>query len=150
MAGQAGDRPQLSTPVVGFLLVVGSCVAALLSLSDRAPHAVVRLAQRLDLADEIEQASLGLDPFLFGHAALWGALAALVVLALGSAHRRTVWFALVGLVGASVAVEEAQRRVTASRGFEAQDIIANGLGVLAAWVVVEGLVALRQAALSPG
>lgn len=150
MAGQAVDRPHGSTPIVGLFLVAGVVVAGVLSLSDRAPHAVVRLAFRLDVADEIERASFGVDPFLFGHAALWGTLAVLLLVTLRGLRRRYLLVALVGLVAASVAVEEAQRRLTASRGFEAQDIAANAVGVLGAWLVVEALAALQRAATAPG
>jgi len=138
------QREQASRLGAAFLLVVGAVAVIGLSLSDRAPHLVVDLAFRLDVADEVERASFGLDPFLFGHAALWGGLAVLVIVGLGSAPISRVAFAVTGLIAAGVLVEEAQRRLTASRGFELQDIAANAIGVLTAWLIAELFLGKRR------
>jgi len=125
--------------------VGGLVTAILLSLSDRAPGLLYTAALRLDLADEIRAASFGLDPFLVGHFALWAALAGVTLLALAQWPSAALG-ALVGLFGLSVAVEEAQRRFTSSRGFELQDVFANGAGLAVGALLFSAVATAR----SPG
>lgn len=118
--------------VVG--LAAGSLAALALCLSDRAPGLVRRTVLRFELGDEAQAMSLGFDPYLVGHFAIWFSLAFLAGLALA---RRPLFVApaAVVLVGAGIAIEEAQRRFTAVRGFQLTDIAANTLGVAAGSVL---------------
>lgn len=120
---------------LGLASVTGLVAALLLSLSDRAPGLLYTAALRLDVADEIRFASLGVDPFLIGHFALWAAVAIVTSLALGQ-WPKMMPAALVALFALGIVVEEAQRRYTSTRGFELQDVVANGAGLVAGAMVV--------------
>ena len=119
--------------------VVGALASVPLLLSDRAPRLIRDSLVELELADDARRLALGFDPYLAGHAAMWGALAFAAVMAL---HRRVpAWAVAVVVWMASVGSEVLQGAATRVRTFESIDIAANALGVvsgtIAAWLLVQ-------------
>lgn len=141
-----GRSPNPLVFAIGFATALS--VTATLSWSDRAPMLVRDAAFRLDIDDDIHRASLGVDPELVAHAVVWGGLALLVGVAIGgvTARWQRLWLALGcgALVTVSALVEEGQRRFTAVRTFQMKDIVANGIGVLAVYVVLAVVVERRS------
>ncbi len=111
-------------------LALGLLVTLGLSLSDRAPGLIRGAVVKFDLGDDIRLMTLGVDPYVAGHFAIWSCLAIATTFALGRAVQ-LIPPALVGLFAISIAIEEAQRRLTSIRGFELRDIVANGVGIAA-------------------
>lgn len=111
-------------------LTAGLLATLVLCLSDRAPGLIRDALFRWELADEVRTATLGFDPYLAGHFAIWVCLAAATSLALAQ-YPVLILPATAGLAALSIAIEDAQRRFTAIREFELQDIVANGLGIMA-------------------
>ena len=91
------------------------------------------------MADEVRAVTLGVDPYLAGHFEIWVCLAAVMGLALAQ-YPRLIAPAMVGLGVLSIAIEDAQRRFTAIREFELQDIVANSLGTVAGAAVAIALI----------
>ncbi len=125
---------------VGLGLLAGAVTAALF-LTDWA-------AQLVGGVERLRWLTLGVDPELAGHVLAWGAFAAAAVLALGRELRllAPVMWALFSL---GVAVEQAQPRLTTMRGFELEDVVANGVGVAVGAAAVLAATALRDRSRTP-
>jgi len=122
---------------VGLLGVAATLTAAALLLSDRAPGLLQMtfgdrardLWARIDAVERV-----GLPPgtevpptdFL-AHVAIWAVVATLIGLAVWT--WRGLAIAVVGLAGASLALELAQGRYATARTVQAEDALANLIGV---------------------
>lgn len=112
------------------LALTGGLLATLaLCLSDRAPGLIRSALFRMDLADPVRFATLGFDPYLAGHFAIWVCLAVVTGLALDQ-RPLLMGPAMAGLAALSITIEVAQARYTTVRHFELQDIRANVAGIM--------------------
>ena len=140
-----GGRPFRGLRVVPLLLSLGAvAVNAVILLSDRAPGLFRRLSARIDAGVTRAAGAAGVDvpgrdvrgprSDFDVHVLLWAVAALLVGLAAWSWMSLLVASATV--FSGSVAIELAQRTYSSSRTVQFDDVLANGVGVLAGTCLV--------------
>jgi hypothetical protein len=117
-------RISVATVGVGVLAVI-----AVLMLADRAPGALRRLSDRIDVsATEAGRLTDVAPSDAWVHVAAWGLVSLLFAFVIWSWWG--VPFVAVTAFGMGVLVEVAQHLLTETRGFQRSDIVANAVGVV--------------------
>ncbi len=139
-----GGRPFARWRPLAALFAAGALLASgVLLLSDRAPGLLRRLSARIDAGSsrtaQIASEARPQSDFEI-HVLVWAVVTVFVGLAMWSS--RSLLASAIAVLLLSVAAEKAQELLTATRGLEVADVMANVLGVAAGLGAVSGLAIL--------
>ena len=150
-----GGRPFRGLRVIPLLLSLCAVAAnAVILLSDRAPGLLRRISARIDAGVSRAAGATGVDvpgrdvrvsrSDFDMHVLIWAVAALLVGLAAWSWV--SLFLASATVFGSSVSLELAQRSYSNSRTVQFDDIVANGVGVVAGTCVVAAFAVCWKAA----